>query len=88
MAFAPALEPVALAKTSMNGNPVGEFSASCLFPKQNKVATTIAKPSDPLRATEANMLLGITVEAFSISSAYEFSRQSPKFVCSPNRRPH
>lgn len=69
MAFAPALEPVALAKTSMKGNPVGEFNAACSFPKQNKVAITIAKPSDPFRAMEANMLLGMTVEAFSISSA-------------------
>lgn len=69
MAFAPALEPVALRKTSINGNPVGVFSASWPFPRLKRVAVTIAKPSDPFKAIEASMLLGITVEALSISSA-------------------
>lgn len=53
----------------MNGNPVGEFSASWAFPRLKRVAVTIAKPSDPFNAIEASMLLGITVEALSISSA-------------------
>ena len=69
MAFAPALEPVALTNTSMKGNPVGEFTASFSFPKQNKVAITIARPRKPFRATDASMLLGTTVDAVSISSA-------------------
>lgn len=68
---APPTEPVALRKTSIKGNPVGEFMASSALPRQNKVAVAIAKPSEPFRATEATMLLGITVDAFSISSAID-----------------
>lgn len=71
---APPIEPVALRKTSINGNPVGEFMASSALPKQNKVAINIEKPSEPFIATEAIMLLGITVDAFSISSATDPGR--------------
>lgn len=71
---APSTEPVALRKTSINGNPVGELIASSAFPKQNKVAINIENPSEPFIATEAIMLLGITVDAFSISSATDPER--------------
>ena len=58
----------------MNGNPVGEFMASWALPRQNKVAVTIANPSEPFKATDATMLFGITVDAFSISSAIDLKR--------------
>lgn len=69
IAVAPAFDPVALTNTSMKGNPVGEAKASSAFPKQNRVARTIENPSVPFRATEASILLGITIDADSISSA-------------------
>lgn len=53
----------------MKGNPVGESKATCASPRQNRVATKIPKPSAPFSSTETSMLLGITIDAFSISSA-------------------
>lgn len=58
-----AFEPVALRKTSMYGKPVGELNDPSMSPKLKSVAIKIPSPNAPLRATEANMLAGITVEA-------------------------
>lgn len=83
IALAPALEPVALTKTSIKGNPVAELSAFSSSPRQKSVAVTMAKPREPFRATEASILLGITVDASSISSAKDHGSQDyGKTACS------
>jgi hypothetical protein len=53
----------------MKGNPVGVVRAASMSPKQYSNAMHIANPRAPLITTEKIMLLGITDEACSISSA-------------------
>jgi hypothetical protein len=69
IAVPPEMELVALVKTSMKGKFVGVDNAALISPKQNRSATTMANPSIPLRSTETHMLRGMTVDAFSTSSA-------------------
>ena len=71
IAVAPPLVLVTLRKTSMNGKLVVVFSASSGLPRQNSVAMNMPNPREPFSATDANMLRGMTTEAFSISSARE-----------------
>ena len=65
----PAFVPVALAKIWMYGKPVSDAKTSSALPIQNSTAISMAKPKSPLRITDMIMLHGITVDAFSISSA-------------------
>src|SRR5205809_18504 len=53
----------------MRGNPVGVESAALRSPIQKRSTMTIANPRLPLRRIEKHMLCGITIDAFSISSA-------------------
>ena len=65
---APAIEPVAWVKISMNGYPVGLAAAAVRSPAQKRTAINIAKASTPLMKMLATMDRGTTEEASLISS--------------------
>ena len=50
MTVAPAFDPVAWVNISMNGYPVGLFTAAVMSPMQNKTATIMANARTPLIA--------------------------------------
>jgi hypothetical protein len=62
-------DPVASTKISIYGNLVAEFKAVRTSPKQKSAAMRMAMPNTPFNSTEMIMLLGITCDAPSISSA-------------------
>ena len=68
MTVAPAFDPVAWVNISMNGYPVGLFTAAVMSPMQNKTATIMANARTPLMARLPIIVHGTTVEAFLISS--------------------
>lgn len=68
MTVAPAIEPVAWVKISMNGYPVGLAAATDRSPAQKRTANNIAKASTPLMKILAIMDRGTTSEASLISS--------------------
>lgn len=68
-AFAPFFDPNAVKKISMKGNPVFDWVAATMSWMLNKTAIIIEKPSVPLNRVENQMLKGMTLEAWLISSA-------------------
>lgn len=65
----PEVELVACLKISIKGNPVGVESASSRLPKQKRTPISMPRPSKPFMTTDAHMLRGMMIAAFSISSA-------------------
>lgn len=65
----PEVELVACLKISIKGNPVGVASASSRLPKQKRTPISMPRPSKPFMTTDAHMLRGMMIAAFSISSA-------------------
>ena len=60
----------------MKGNFVGVAKALSTLPIQNRTATSIPNPKLPFNNTLMHMLRGMTLEAFSISSAAELVSMS------------
>lgn len=66
----PDVELVACLKISIKGNPVGVESALSRLPRQKRTAISMPRPRKPFMITDAHMLRGIMIAAFSISSAF------------------
>lgn len=64
---------VAFLNISMNGYPVGVFSALSTFPIQNRTDIVIAKPRAPFKRIVNIMLRGTLIEASLASSASHWS---------------
>ena len=69
IAVAPVTEFVMLLNISTKGNPKVDPNTPLASPIQNKTAVSMPKPRQPLSSTAANKDLGMTIAAFSISSA-------------------
>lgn len=66
----PDVELVACLKISIKGNPVGVVSALSRLPRQKRTAISMPRPRKPFIITDAHMLRGMMIAAFSISSAF------------------
>ena len=66
---APPTEFVAERKTSMNGNPVFDWSAASISPRQNNSAMVMPNPRLPFMMMLNIIDRGITTEGLWISSA-------------------
>ena len=80
MAVAPAREPVAVKKTSMNVYPVGDFRLGSRSPWTKNRATSIEKPSAPLTNVPVMTARGTIAEAPRISSDMWIAPSPPGLI--------